>query len=59
MAKKNPKEEKKKLMSRADMTKEEVNLFLGHGHAKGRNTVMYYAIKYKMDYDIVSCDLKI
>jgi len=46
----NIEEEKKKLMSRADMTKEEVNLFLGHGHAKGRNTVMYYAIKRKMDY---------
>lgn len=46
----NIEEEKKKLMSRVNMSKEDVNLFLGHGHAKGRNTVMYYAIKKKMDY---------
>lgn len=46
----NIEEEKKKLISREDMTKEEVNLFLGHGHARGRNTVMYFAIKKKMDY---------
>jgi len=43
-------EEKKKLMSRHCMSKEEVNLIFGHGHAKGRNTVMYYALKRKMDY---------
>ena len=31
------------------MNAEDMNFFLGHGHAKGRNTIMYYAIKYKMD----------
>ena len=43
-------EEKKILMSRYDLKKEEVELILGHGHAKGRNTVMYFALKRKMDY---------
>lgn len=46
----NIEEEKKKLISRNNFTKEEVDLFLGNGHAKGRNTVMYYALKWKMDY---------
>ncbi len=46
----NIEEEKKKLMSRNNFTKEEVDLFLGNGHAKGRNTVMYYALKWKIDY---------
>ena len=44
------KEEKKKLKARHQMDYDDMNFFLGHGHAKGRNTVMYYAIKYKMDY---------
>lgn len=43
-------EEKKKLISRYEMKKDEVDLLLGHGHAKGRNTVMYYALKRKIDY---------
>ena len=43
-------EEKKILVSRHDFKKEEVDLILGHGHAKGRNTVMYFALKRKMDY---------
>ena len=43
-------EEKKKLMARDNLTRNDVNLFLGHGHAKGRNTLMYYALKWKMDY---------
>lgn len=43
-------EEKKILVSRHDFRKEEINLILGHGHAKGRNTVMYFALKRKMDY---------
>ncbi len=46
----NIEEEKKKLISRNNFTKEEVDLFLGNGHAKGRNTVMYYALKWKIDY---------
>ena len=43
-------EEIKKLTVRNEMKSEDMNFFLGYGHAKGRNTVMYYAIKYKMDY---------
>lgn len=43
-------EEKKKLMARNNLTKSDVELFLGHGHAKGRNTLMHYAVKSKMDY---------
>ena len=43
-------EEKKILISRYELSKDDTNLFLGHGHAKGRNTVMYYALKNKMDY---------
>lgn len=44
------KEEIKKLSVRNNMVKEDMEFFLGHGHARGRNTVMYYAIKHKMDY---------
>ena len=43
-------EEKKKLIGKQDFTKREVDLFFGHGHAKGRNSLMYYALKRKMDY---------
>lgn len=43
-------EEKKKLIARVELTKTDAELFLGHGHAKGRNTLMYYALKAKMDY---------
>ncbi len=43
-------EEKKKLVGREILIKQEVDLFFGHGHAKGRNTLMYYAKKAKMDY---------
>ena len=43
-------EEKKKLMARKNLSKSDVDLFLGHGHAKGRNTLMYYALKSNMDY---------
>ena len=44
------KEQIKKLSARKEIKNEDVEFFLGHGHAKGRNTIMYYAIKYKMDY---------
>ena len=44
------KEERKLLISRYGMKKEDVDFFIGYGHAKGRNTVMYYALKKKMDY---------
>lgn len=43
-------EEKKKLIGREILSKQETELFFGHGHAKGRNTLMYYAKKSKMDY---------
>ena len=46
----NIEETKKRVSSRYDFTQEEVDLFFGNGHAKGRNTVMYYALKWKMDY---------
>ena len=46
----NIKEERKKLVARYNMDMEELDIFFGHGHAKGRNTVMYYAIKKQMDY---------
>lgn len=43
-------EEKKKLMGRQGFTKQEVDFILGHGHAKGRNTILYYAAKSNYDY---------
>ena len=43
-------EEKKKLIGKEILSKQDTELFFGHGHAKGRNTLMYYAKKYKMDY---------
>lgn len=43
-------EEKKKLIARNDFTKQEMDMFFGHGHAKGRNTLMYYALKWDIDY---------
>lgn len=43
-------EQKKKLIAIDGFSKAEMDLFFGHGHAKGRNTLMYYALKKKMDY---------
>jgi len=43
-------EMKKRLIGRGIITKQEGNLFFGHGHAKGRNTLMYYAFLRGMDY---------
>ena len=43
-------EEKKKLVARKDMKENDMDFFFGHGHAKGRNTLMYYAVKSGMDY---------
>jgi len=43
-------EEVKKLVARQNMDISDMNFFFGHGHAKGRNTLMYYAVKNKMDY---------
>ena len=41
---------KKKLIGKEQLSKQETNLFFGHGHAKGRNTLMYYALMKGMDY---------
>ncbi len=43
-------EEKKILKSRYNLTKNEVNLFLGKGYARARNSIMYFALKRKIDY---------
>ena len=43
-------EEKKKLIAKDILTKANADLFFGHGHAKGRNSLMYYALKSKIDY---------
>ena len=40
----------KNLTEKNNIDCKELELFFGHGHAKGRNTIMYYALKYKMDY---------
>ena len=40
----------KHLVAKTNIDEENLKLFFGHGHAKGRNTVMYYALKYKLDY---------
>lgn len=38
------------LTTKKGIKTEDMEFFLGHGHAKGRNTVMYYAIKNKINY---------
>lgn len=43
-------EEKKKLISRQNFKKQDIDLIFGHGHAKGRNTVMYFALKRNINY---------
>lgn len=43
-------EMKKRLIGKEILNKEEASLFFGHGHAKGRNTLMYYALLKGMDY---------
>lgn len=43
-------EEKKRLIGREEFSRADVDLFFGHGHAKGRNSLMYYAVRDKMDY---------
>lgn len=43
-------EEKKILESRYGIKKTYVNLILGRGYARARNTVMYFALKRKIDY---------
>jgi len=43
-------EEKKILTSRHGMNKEEVDLILGNGYARARNSILYFALKRKVDY---------
>lgn len=43
-------EEKKKLIAKDILTRANADLFFGHGHAKGRNSLMYYALKSRIDY---------
>ena len=43
-------EEKKILISRHKLKKEDVNLILGNGYARARNSIMYFALKRKIDY---------
>lgn len=46
----NIEEEKKRIIAKTKITKEEVNLLLGNGHARGRNTLMHFAYRDNMDY---------
>ena len=41
---------KEKMMERYKLTKENVDLIIGNGHARGRNTIMYSAYCDNMDY---------
>ena len=43
-------EEVKKIEIRENISESDLNLIFGHGHAKGRNTVIYYALKRQIDY---------
>ncbi len=43
-------EEKKILKSRFNLTRNEVNLILGTGYARARNSIMYFALKRQIDY---------
>lgn len=42
--------EKKNLYKKYHILARETDLLLGYGHAKGRNTIMYFALKNKIDY---------
>lgn len=43
-------EEKKVLMSKYGLTKQEADTFIGKGYAKARNMILYTALRKKMDY---------
>lgn len=43
-------EDKKKIMSMFDITKREAELLIGTGYGKARNTILYHAMKKKIDY---------
>lgn len=42
--------EKEIVQEQYNLTEEEVNLFMGYGYCRARNTVMYFALKNKIDY---------
>ena len=44
------KEERHLIRQRYNLSEEEADLIFGHGHARGRNTLMYYALKSGIDY---------
>lgn len=46
----NIREERHLIRQRYDLSEEEADLIFGHGHARGRNTLMYYALKSGIDY---------
>ncbi len=43
-------EEKKILSSRYNISKSDINLILGSGYARARNSIVYFAVKRQMDY---------
>ena len=43
-------EDKKKIMSKYDISEKDASLLLGKGYAKARNTILYYALKRGIDY---------
>ena len=42
--------EKLNIVDKGIITMEEATTFFGYGHARGRNTLMYFALKEKIDY---------
>lgn len=46
----NIEEEKKRIIAQTNISYNEINLLLGNGHAKGRNTLMHFAYRDNMDY---------
>ena len=46
----NIEEEKKRVTAKTNISYDEISLLLGNGHAKGRNTLMYFAYRDHMDY---------
>lgn len=43
-------EEKEKIIKEYNISKEEVDLIIGNGYARARNSIMYFALKNKIDY---------
>lgn len=43
-------EEKKILISRFEYNKKDIDLVLGHGYARARNSILYFALKKNIDY---------